>query len=141
MKHLGFLVLASITLLAAGCGGPDRNALARQTVQTYWDDVRHAKFKDAYGKLTSGQQQVNSLGQYARNMFDFLKGTEGVTAIVGNPKVSGDCAKVPVTLKSPKAPNPKDDLHAYQDLYWQNGGWRISNESGGLTHATTVSCA
>ncbi len=141
MKHCATLLVGAVALLAlAGCG-QDRSALARQTVKTYWNDIRHGKIKQAYHMLTTGEQQVNNLTDYGQSMFDFLKGTEGVTAVVGSPRIDGDCAKVPVTLKSPKAPNPKDDLHAYQDLYWENGSWRISNENGGLTHATTLSCA
>ena len=137
---LALLVAALATSSITGCGGPDRAALARKTVQTYWNDIKFGRVKQAYQILSSGQKQVMTLTQYGQNMFDFLKGTEGVTAVVGDAHVKGDCASVPVTLKASKAPDPKQDLHAYQDLFWENGSWRISNENGGLTHASNFSC-
>ena len=120
----------------AGCG-QDRASLARQTVQSYWVDIEHAHFKAAYQMLTSGQRQVNTLSAFSGNFFGLLQTTAGIEAVVGKPSVNGDFASVPVTLKSPKAPNPKDDLHAYQHLYWESGGWHISDENGGLSHRRT----
>ena len=126
--------LAILTLVgcgtAFGFGGQDRSALARTAVQNYWNDIGHGKVKVAYYLMTSGNRQTVTLTQYGQSMFDFLKGTEGVAATAGNASVNGDQATVPVTLRSPKT---TIKLHAYQHLFWEDGGWKISDPNGGLS--------
>lgn len=129
--------VCAIGLVSCG-GGTDRSAAARQTVQNYWGDISHGKMSQAYNMQTTGARQTTTLANYSRNLFDFLQGTAGVRAVVGSATLNGDQAAVAVTLKSPKAPNPKSDLHAYQHLFWENGQWRISDQNGGLSHTKGV---
>lgn len=134
---VGALVLASI----AGCGDPDKAALARQTVQTYWSDINHGKLKNAWDMLTPGQQQANPLSQWGANIFDFLKQSNGIKVKVGTASVTstsdGTFASVPVHVSFVAAPDPRNDKSGYQHLYWQDGKWLISDESGTLTHRKT----
>jgi len=143
LKHWKHWMVGALALAAlAGCGGDDKTALARKTVQIYWQDINQGKWRQAYHMMTTGQQQATTISDYVKNWADFLtNSTGGVTAVVGQPRVDGSCAKVPITLKSPRTYSPKQYLHAYQDLYWQNGEWRISNELGALTHSAILACA
>jgi hypothetical protein len=126
-RALPLLLLPALAVTA--CGSPDRAALARQTVQTYWSDIGHAKMQQAYNLLTPGNQAARPFDSYSQDMFGFLTSVASVYASVGSPAVKGDFATVPVTLHSPKfAP-----LHAYQHLFWQNNQWYISDQNGGLT--------
>lgn len=129
-----FICALAGALALSACGGPNKAALAKQAVQTYWSDIDHFKFKAAYSMLTSGQQQANSFTNYGQDKASFLQSTSGIRAVVGKPSVNGDYAVVPVTLKSPKEVSAKQDLHAYQHLYWEGGAWRVSDDNGGLSH-------
>jgi hypothetical protein len=138
LKHI-FLLIFSF-LLAIGlvaCGGQDRSSLAKQTVQTYWTSIEKAKMKTAWNILSPGQQQANAYGTWSTNLLDFLKTTDGIVARVGEPVVSGNNASVPVTIRFNKAPNPSNDQHGYQHLYWDSGAWRITDDSGTLTKSKT----
>jgi hypothetical protein len=132
LKLIAFLlfgVLAVVNL--TGCG-QDRSALATKAVQTYWYDIGHAKVKQAYRMMTSGQRQVNDFSTYSQDMLSFLGATHGVSAATGKPEVSGDGSQavVPVTLS---ATGSADKRHAYQHLFWENGQWRIADANGGLS--------
>lgn len=119
-----------------GCG-QDRSSLAKQSVQNYWNNIEHAKMKTAWNILTPGQEQANPYGPWSTNLLDFLRTTNGIDAKVGEPVVSGDTASVPVTIRFHKAPAPRNDQHGYQHLFWDNGKWRITDESGTLTKSKT----
>lgn len=138
LKRLIILAgLFGVSMLSA-CGGENRADLARQTVKTYWNKIDHGKWKDAYYMLTPGEQATIPLDQYQKQWVEFLAKTAGVTAVVGTPYVKNDCANVPVTLKSPES--FRNDLHARQDLFWNNGKWQISDENGALTNRTSAGC-
>lgn len=122
---IGILIISTL----AGCG-QDRAALARQAVQTYWYDIGHARIRAAYNMLTSGNQQAQSFKTYDTDILGLLTTTENVQATVGKAKVNGDTATVPVTLHSIRTSKP---LPAYQHLYWEKGGWRITDQNGGLS--------
>lgn len=124
----GLFGILMITTLA-GCG-QDRTALAHQAVQTYWDDISHAKIRAAYSMLTSGNRQAQSFKTYDTDILGLLANTANLRATVGKPKVNGNFATVPVTLHSIKTSKP---LPAYQHLYWENGRWRITDQNGGLS--------
>lgn len=133
-----YLALFGIILTTSGCagvagafGGQSRSALAQQTVNTYWSDVGHAKMSKAYGLLTSGNRAQRPLSQYSQDMFAFLTHVQGLKAKAGKPTVHGDLAVVPVALTSPLS---SGSFHAYQHLFWENGGWKISDQDGGLSH-------
>jgi len=103
--------------------------LARQTVQTYWSDIGHGKTRAAYDLMTSGNQQVRRFDQYSQDMLGFLTHMNSVTARVLSVQVNGDYAVARVNLYSVLSPTQLSD---YQKLYWENGGWRISDANGGL---------
>lgn len=123
---IGLVIIAAMS----GCG-QDRATLARHAVQTYWYDVGHAKLRAAYGMLTSGNQQSEPFKTYDGNILGLLGSTASLHATVGKPTVNGDTATVPVTLHSIRTAKP---LAAYQHLYWENGGWRIADQNGGVSH-------
>ncbi|HLJ67963.1 MAG TPA: hypothetical protein VKX16_11445 [Chloroflexota bacterium] len=128
------LLLPLVLLLAAplaGCGGPDRTSLATSVVQTYWSDIGHGKFSEAYNLLTSGTRATINESQYTQNLMGFLEHLSGVSAKVGTPQISSDNATVPVTLRSPLAPS--SPFRGFQHLFWQDGGWKISDTNGGLS--------
>ena len=131
------LVAALATFTLAGCGrlelpgsGPDRSALASQTVQTYWNDIGQGKVNQAYDLMTSGNKKSQPREDYDSNMLSFLSQIAGVHVKTGKPSIDGDMATVPIRLYSPKSPVP---LKAYQHLFWESGGWRISDAKGGLS--------
>jgi hypothetical protein len=80
--------------------------------------------------LTDGNKGTTSMSDYTQGMMGLIKSTSGITATVGTPKVNGDSARVPVTLHSPATTATRK---ACQNLYWQNGAWRIADASGGLS--------
>jgi hypothetical protein len=125
-------VLAAAVLLA-GCGGPDRTALAHQTVQTYWRDVGRMKLHNAYMMLTPGNRSALKETDYAQSIIGLLKQTQGLTATLGAAHVNGDSATVPVTLHSPLTRVPQPGC---QHLFWTNNRWLISDDSGGLSPAS-----
>lgn len=131
----GFVKLAAAgaaCLVVAGCGGQDRSALARQTVQQYWYDVGHMKLGKSYKMLTPGNRSETTISDYSQNMMGFIRQAAGLSATVGTAKVNGDQARVPVTLHSPLTSQPRA---ACQHLYWQNGKWYIGDEFGALSPA------
>ncbi|HEY8684075.1 MAG TPA: hypothetical protein VIO57_00555 [Chloroflexota bacterium] len=130
MKVFRFLPIPVLIVLLAGCGGPDKAALAKQTVKDYWTDVNSAKMESAYALLTPGIQQTRPKGQFKQDMFAFLANVGAVTPTVSKPTVNGDRAVVPVFLTFVKQ---QKTLQAYQHLYWYNGNWRISDENGGVS--------
>ena len=96
MKVLRFLPLSILLVFLAGCGGPDRAALAKQTVKDYWTDVNAAKMESAYALLTPGIQQTRAKGQFKQDMFAFLATVGAINPSVSKPTVKGDRAVVPV---------------------------------------------
>lgn len=130
MKASRFLALPVLLALLAGCGGPDRASLAKQTVKDYWSDVNSAKMGSAYALLTPGIQQTRPKPQFTQDMFAFLSTVGAVTPAVSKPTVNGDRAVVPVFLTFVKQ---QKTLQAYQHLYWYNGSWRITDENGGVS--------
>jgi hypothetical protein len=115
----------------SGCGNSvDRSALASSAVTTYWNDVNSAHMSKAYALLTPGLQQTSPKDQYTQNMFGFLASVGSITPRVGKPTVNSDRAVVPVFLTFSKQ---QKTLEAYQHLYWYNGGWRITDENGGVS--------
>lgn len=130
MKVLRFVPLPVLVILIAGCGGPDRAALAQQTVKEYWTDVNSAKMENAYALLTPGIQQSRPKTQFKQDMFAFLATVGAITPAVSKATINGDHATVPVDLTFVKQ---QKTLQAYQHLYWYNGNWRISDENGGVS--------
>jgi len=126
-----FLALAVMT---TGCGGPDRSALATQTVKAYWTDIAHMQLRQAYNMLTPGDQVARPFSSYTQDMMGFLSGVGGLQVRTGKPIVNSDVALVPVKLFSPKAPKP---LPACQHLAWVNNHWLISDQNGGLSPPNT----
>jgi hypothetical protein len=129
----GVLVLAvlgaTVVLPALGFG-QDRVALAKQATTTYWSDIGHGKMRAAYQLLTSGTQQARPFASYSQDMYGFVASLAYVSATTGSVQVNGDRAIVRVHLHSPKT---TQTLDAYQHLYWENGGWRISDMNGGVS--------
>jgi hypothetical protein len=126
------LVLACVCAASvAGCGSDDRSALAKQAIINYWSDINHAKFNAAYGLLTSGNRAVMDFSQYQQNMFGFLEHVAGIHVDPGTPDISDDRATVPIKFRSPKAPGGAANF--YQHLFWENGGWRIADQNGGVS--------
>jgi hypothetical protein len=117
-------------LSVAGCGGPDRSALAKQAIVNYWSDVNHAKFPAAYALLTSGNRAVTTFSTYRQDMFGFLESVSGITVVPGTPQISDDRATVPIKFESPRAPG---FARFWQHLFWENGGWRIADQNGGVS--------
>ena len=132
MKRCAVVLAAALSLtLLAGCGdSPDRQALARQTVQKYWYNIGHGKLSAAYYMMTSGNRAERPLSDYRQDMFLFLTKMGNVVARTGKPSVDEEKASVPVTLTSPKT---TEKLKAYQHLFWEDGHWRISDPLGGLS--------
>jgi hypothetical protein len=124
------MTLPVLLMVLAGCGGPDRASLAKQTVKEYWTDVNSAKMANAYALLTPGIQQTRPKQQFTQDMFSFLATVGAVKPAVSNASVNGDHAVVPVFLTFIKQ---QKTLQAYQHLYWYNGNWRISDENGGVS--------
>jgi hypothetical protein len=134
-------IAAFVLLLSlAGCGGQDRPKLAQQTVSSYWNDLEHLRVDQAYKLLSSGVRSGVSATDFRSNIYGFLQGTAGISAKIGKPEVVGDCAQVPVTLFAPR--DPSGPLHGYQHLYWLNGGWKITEQNGGVTpkYSKLTSC-
>lgn len=132
MRVLAASALALVmTALATACGDPNKAAMAHDTVARYWSDVSHAKFGEAYKLLTPGVQGAVPADQYAQNMMGFLSNAANVKVDVGKPVVAEDRAVVPVTMHSPKTTAP---FHVYQHLFWEDGGWHISDANGGVSH-------
>lgn len=138
MKYAGPLFGFLLIVLCAGCGqfdmpgsGPNRSALASETVKSYWNYIDHAKIQKAYNMMTSGNRAARRLSDYSQDIFNFLEGTGGITPEVGHAIVSDDRATVPITLVSPRT---TAKLHAYQHLFWENGAWKISDQNGQLSH-------
>jgi hypothetical protein len=124
----------ALAFLLSGCistfgSGPDKQALARQTVQTYWHDINHGKIKQAYSLLTPGVRSGLPESQYYQNMLGLLTNAGSITVGVRNAAVNGDQGTVGVTLYSPKT----KPLKAWQHLFWQNGGWLISDNNALLS--------
>ncbi|HEX6506650.1 MAG TPA: hypothetical protein VF221_03370 [Chloroflexota bacterium] len=131
MKALRYLAApVFVMIFIAGCGGPDRTALAQQTVVNYWTDVNNAKMTEAYKLLTPGIQQTRPKGQFTQDMFGFLSSVGAIKPTVSKATVNGDKAVVPVYLYFVKQ---QKTLEAYQHLYWYNDGWRITDENGGVS--------
>lgn len=135
MKYLASCALFAVTLLTAGCGtigfanGPDRTALARQAVQSYWNYAAHGKINQAYGMLTPGVQEGIKKTDYAQAIIGLLTRAGSITAKVKKVYVQGDVAQVSVTLYSPK----DHPFAAWQHLAWQNGSWHISDNNAYLS--------
>jgi hypothetical protein len=104
--------------------------LAGQVTRTYWSDIGKGKMRAAYQLLTSGTQQARPFDQYSQDMYGFVTGVAYVWAGTGAVEIQGDRATVRVHLHSPKTTRTLD---AYQHLYWENGGWRISDLNGGVS--------
>jgi hypothetical protein len=130
LKVFRFLPIFVLLVLVAGCGGPDRTSLAKQTVKDYWTDVNSAKMESAYALLTPGIQQTRPKSQFKQDMFAFLATVGAINPSVSKPTVNGDRAVVPVNLTFVKQ---QKTLQAYQHLFWYNGNWRISDENGGVS--------
>ncbi len=130
MKRGIALLLGSLIITTLSGCGQDRTALARQTVQTYWNDISKARIHAAYNMLTSGNRQSMPFSTYDQDIMGILTQTAHLQATVGNPKVKGDNATVPVTLHSIRTTKA---LPAYQHLYWENGAWRITDQNGGVS--------
>ena len=132
MKYLlamGLAVACAVPI--AGCGGgQDRAALAKQAIVVYWSDVNHGKLGAAYSMLTSGNRAVTTFNAYRQNMFGFLTHVTGVTVTPGKPQITDDRATVAINLHSPAAPG---SFKAWQHLFWEGGGWRISDQNGGVS--------
>jgi hypothetical protein len=125
------VVIVAVVLVSAALGsGPDRAALARQTTTEYWSDIGHGKMLAAYHLLTSGTAQARPFTQYSQDMYGFVAGVAFIWATTGATEVQGDHAIVRVHLHSPKTTRTLD---AYQHLFWENGGWRISDLNGGVS--------
>lgn len=140
MIQRALLTLAAAVLVAtiAGCdrlgpfgGGPDRAALARKAVETYWYFIGHGQVNQAYDMMTSGNRRLQKRQDYDQNMFGFVTSMAGVSVKTSPASVNGDLATVPVRLYSPKAPGAS--LKAYQHLFWEDGQWHISDDHGGLS--------
>ncbi len=117
---------------ASACGGgQDRVALAKQTVNEYWNYLAHVQIDKAYGLLSPGNQQAVSRSNYRQNMIGFLEGTSGVNATATHADVIGDCALVALNLHIPAAPGGV--LKTYQHLYWIDSGFRITEPNGQTT--------
>jgi len=129
LKKLTYLALLLPVLLLSACG-EDRGALATKTVKDYWYDIGHGRFDKSYALLTTGIQASQPPKSYQQNMYGFLTHMGGVSAKTGRPEVAGDRAVVSVSLSAPGNPA---HLNAYQHLFWENSGWRISDENGGLS--------
>lgn len=131
------LILPALVGLAACGSGQDRTALAKKAVNSYWYDIGHIKFDRAYDLLSPANQQAMTRQDFRQNMFDFLRGTQGVSSQAQAAQVVGDCALVRVDLRFPAATGAT--LHAFQHLYWLNGGWRITEPNGQVTrHASKL---
>jgi hypothetical protein len=130
LKVRPLLILPILIAVLAGCGSQDRESLAQQTVKTYWNDVNSAKMTQAYNLLTPGIQQSRPKGQFAQDMFGFLASVGAIKPSVSKAQVNGDRAVVPVYLTFVKQ---QKTLAAYQHLYWYNGGWRITDDNGGVS--------
>jgi hypothetical protein len=128
--HLALLLALICAVSLAGCGDPDRSALAKQAVVTYWSDINHGKFNAAFEMLTSGERGVLTFSSYRQSMFGFLTHVSGVTVTPGDPQVTDDRATVPVGFHSPAAPGT---AHFFQHLFWENGGWKIADQNGGVS--------
>lgn len=131
MKHLASCALLTLILGTAGCGtigfanGPDKAALAKKAVESYWNYAGHGKINQAYSMLTPGVRESLPKSQYAQNMIGLLTRAGSITAKANKAYVSGDQAQVRLTLYSPKdKPFP-----AWQHLFWLNGGWHISDNN------------
>lgn len=129
MKACALALLSALVLLA-GCGSGHSAASAERAVHTYWTDIGHAKMQQAYDMMTTGNRAARPFSSYSQDMWNFLESTAGISVTVGKAEVHGDEATVPVALHSPKSPGA---FHAYQHLYWQNGGWKVTDENGGLS--------
>lgn len=135
MKQLASLFLLGLALLTTGCGGtgfasgPDRTALAKQTIKTYWADLVHGKFAAAYGLLTPGVRSGLQLKDYTQSMVGLLTRAATIQAHVKKATVSGNTATVKVKLTTPN----DRPLIAYQHLFWQNGKWRVSDNNAFLS--------
>ena len=130
-RYLALLALIPVvSILASGCGGPDRSALAKQRVVAYWTAIDHGKFASAYNMLSSGDRQSRDFGSYVSDMRGFLAQVAGLSVKTGKTTVSDDTAVVAVTLHSPLTSVPK---HAYQHLYWNGNEWQITDLDGGLS--------
>jgi hypothetical protein len=131
VKHLWLLLLALPCVLSiAGCGGSDRSALAKTAIVNYWSDINRGKFNEAYRLLTSGNRGVTNFSTYRQDMFGFLESVSGITVVPGNPEISDDRATVPIKFESPRAPGY---AKFWQHLFWENGGWRIADQNGGVS--------
>jgi hypothetical protein len=129
----GVLVLVVVGLavvLPALGSGQDRVALAKQATTTYWADIGHGKMSAAYKLLTSGTRQARPFNQYSQDMYSFLTGVSYVSATTGLVQINGDRATVRIHLHSPKTTKTLD---AYQHLFWEDGGWRVSDLNGGVS--------
>jgi hypothetical protein len=129
------LILLSLTL--AGCGTvslagnpPSRSTLAKRTIISYWSDINHAKMSQAYRLLTPGVREGITKADFANNFIGLLTNASTIGATVNNVQVNGDTATAKVTLTSPK----DHPLHAWQHLFWVNGGWHISDNNAFLSH-------
>jgi hypothetical protein len=131
LRYAASCTFLTLSILLTGCagigmaGGPDKQALARTTVQDYWHDVNHGKIKQAYGLLTPGVRSGITENQYYQNMLGLLTKAGSITVAVRDTSVNGDLGTVKVTLYSPNA----KPLNAWQHLFWQNGGWLISDNN------------
>ncbi len=131
MRARAFLFFPVLLILLAACGGSaNRASLAKAAVTTYWKDVNSAKLDNAYALLTPGIQQSRPKSAYRQDMLGFLSTVGSVTPSVSKPSVNGDRAVVPVLLTFSRQ---QKTLEAYQHLYWYNGGWRITDENGGVS--------
>jgi hypothetical protein len=135
LKYLASCVLLALPL-TAGCGtvslagsGPDRTALAKTTIQTYWRDITHGKLPSAYSILTPGVRAGLSQSDFSQNFIGLLTRSGSLAVTVGKVYVNGDNATARVKLTSPR----DQPLHAWQHLFWVNGGWHISDNNAYLS--------
>jgi hypothetical protein len=123
------LVTAVVVLPALGFG-QNRTALARQATVHYWSLIGHGKLTTAYHMMTSGNRQSITESDYQQNLYNFLTSVGNVWATTGKVDVNGDQAVVAVALHSPKTSAVQK---GFQHLYWQDGGWKITDENGGIS--------
>lgn len=122
------LALLLLALGVAGCGGPDRAALARKTVSDYWSDIGHLKINQAYALLSPGVQAGLPKTQFQQNIVGFVQNTNGISAKIYKADVVGDCSLVTLGLITPL--DPAHAAKVQQRLYWVSGGWRITDSNG-----------
>ncbi len=122
----------AIYFFTVEAGGPDRSGLARTRVNSYWYDVGHGKWREAYKMMTPGNRQQVTLSNYIQGFVTLLEQTNGIKETTGAIEVNGDFAVATVSLESPRAQGGL--FTRYQHLYWDGSDWFISDQAGGLSN-------